>query len=387
MPMPEVAAILTQLNQLNQQLKPSVRKKKNDSRFDETFDDLSILYSEATPEERIDIQIAFEGKEELLNLFVEYFDKLSQQALKASSKGKKEADNLIRKAVAADAIVDGRVETKELHRAQNTLLEAVRQAKFDLEAYARPLEITPSAYVHRARQLHKDYKRGAAIKTLGRALKLKPDYENHEQFVKIASFITGQAPQTAFMTLGDSFLCSKYAEDIDRKANPPEAFTFKEPKRTPIELAKQYMVAYGIWITIGIVLIVIADVFLYQKTSEIFGYVNFGNSSYFVWFFGFLGLGITGWGIHAIVTSRLEYRTKIRTIVYEGPSAVCIGVGFVPAGISMILCCALTAGWIPTPGFLTGILSSGQAFFLSMGMYVVAMIVGSIIDTASEVPQ
>jgi tetratricopeptide (TPR) repeat protein len=170
-----VTTIQTKLNSLDEQLKPPAKKKVPEKEWLNLFHEVCSTFRSASPEERVDIQIVFEDRHTLLNLFTQYLARMAQNAAQTVSQGnERKTIQLLEEAILADAIIDGRVNMADIQRAQNQLVETADKIHFDINRFLQPLATSANTYVARAYQLQKANQRKQAMQVLGRAIQLNP---------------------------------------------------------------------------------------------------------------------------------------------------------------------------------------------------------------------
>jgi len=90
-------------------LESSAKKKVPEKDWLNLFHEVCTTFRSASPEERVDIQIGFEDRHALLNLFTQYFARMAQTAAQTAQQGNTaKAMKLLEEAALADAIIDGR---------------------------------------------------------------------------------------------------------------------------------------------------------------------------------------------------------------------------------------------------------------------------------------
>jgi hypothetical protein len=203
--MANVDLVLNQVGSLHSKIRSS--KKISDKEWQPLYKRVCAAFREAAPDQRVDIQIAFENRDPLLSLFVRYLDQMTQAAHKAALKdNRKAASTVLDEALTADAIIDGRTRVDDLQRIHKRLEAAVWEAGYDMEGFLRRLETPVQVYVDRAHRLHQAGNRSQAIRTLGRALQLDESLYKNEHIANFAATLTGQSPKSAILTLEDPYL-------------------------------------------------------------------------------------------------------------------------------------------------------------------------------------
>lgn len=213
--MSNVDLVLTQLGALHSKFRTS-KKKPGDKEWQSLYKRVCAAFREATPEQRVDIQIAFESRESLLSLLVRYLDQMTQAAHKAALKdNRKAAITVLEEALTADAVIDGRTRVDDLQRIHKRLEAAGREAGYDMEGFLRRLETPVQIYVDRANRLYKAGNRSQAIRTLGRALQLDDSLYKREHIAEFASVLIGKSPHSAILTLEDPYLRNLFIESYE----------------------------------------------------------------------------------------------------------------------------------------------------------------------------
>lgn len=209
--------IQSRLDLLYQKVKPPANRKTAEKESERAFKQISAAFRKATPEQRVDIQIAFEDREMLVALFVLYANKLAEAALQAARKDKrKEAIPALEEACVADAIIDGRTNHDDLQRLHKHLMAAAEELRFDVEGFLRPFETPVRVYIQRAYEMHQDRNRIQAMRVLGRALQLDHTLYKNERIIEFAASLTGQSPKTAIMTLEDAYLRNRFIAEFEQ---------------------------------------------------------------------------------------------------------------------------------------------------------------------------
>ncbi len=213
--MTDVDSVITQLGLLQNKIKAS-KKRIADKEWQPIYKQVCAAFREATPEQRVDIQIALENREAQLSLFVTYLSKITETALKAARKdNRKVAIPALEEALTADAIIDGRYNVDTLQRIHKQLEAAVAETHYDMEAFLRKLETPMSTYLDHAYKLHKQGSRSQAIRVLGRAVQLDHSLQKQEHIADFAAVLTGQSPKGALMTLEDAYLRNLFIEELE----------------------------------------------------------------------------------------------------------------------------------------------------------------------------
>lgn len=234
--MPRVDVIISQLNLLSEKAKQSSKKTISEQECRSIYDQICAVFPNASADDRVDIQVAFEDRELLIEAMTGYMLRLAQQALRLGRRNKRdEAIQNLQQALIADVIIDGRTNVEELQKIQDELLNAAKEIKFDVEPYLQSLETSAADYVQRAYQLHKQQKRPQAIRALGRALQLDHTLRTNPKIGEFANLLTNEAPYSAIMTLEDSFTRNNFIHEMERKERIRQtqtAATVKESTQT-----------------------------------------------------------------------------------------------------------------------------------------------------------
>lgn len=199
--------VLTQLYALRQKVVPPSNRHLSEKTWHNIFDELCTTFPHASPEERVDIQIAFENRDILLTKFLAYFAQVARQAARNAHKHSRRLGlELLQRGIIADAIIDGRGNMEVLEAAQSNLLAAADKLDFDVESYLEPIQTPPSVYIQRAYQLHKAHDDNQAMQVLGRALQLDNSLSKNGSVADLAATLTGESPRSAIITLEDPYL-------------------------------------------------------------------------------------------------------------------------------------------------------------------------------------
>lgn len=206
--------MVKQLHILNEKLKPSSRQKISEGQWQKFYDQLIHVFSSATAEERVEIHIAFDDRNLLIDTLLNYLTKRIENTNKLVKRGRRD-DALVtlQKGIVADAIIDGRASVDALHKLHNDIMVAAQQLRFNLNDYLLKLETPVNAYVQRAYQYYKDDNRAAAIQTLGHALQLDHTIRKNPRIGEFAQKLTGEDPYSAIITLEDSFTRNRFIEE------------------------------------------------------------------------------------------------------------------------------------------------------------------------------
>jgi tetratricopeptide (TPR) repeat protein len=215
----DVELVLAQVDALHHKIR-TAKKKIADKEWQPLYKQVCAAFREATPQQRVDIQIALENRDALLSLFVSYLTKMTETALKAAGKdNRKIAIPALEEALTADAIVDGRFNIDELQRIHRQLEATAAETRYDMEAFLHKLATPVPTYLERAYTLHKAGNRSQAIRTLGRALQLDHSLQKQEHIADFAAVLTGKSPQTALLTLEDPYLRNLYIEECENPSH------------------------------------------------------------------------------------------------------------------------------------------------------------------------
>ena len=199
------------------------------------------LYETSTQEQRLDTYLLFELRDNLLDALVAFAEDCLKESTVLYNKGKLDkALPLIKPAVNADLILDGRSDPEHIERMQDSLLEAVERAGFDLVSYTAKLDIPAAAFAKRALQLYKqaprydDTARTAAFKALGVALQTNPALATHPKAIAMAQDLTGKSAADAQAIMSESFERALFLDDQTRQADKRSKKAGKAPE-TPLK--------------------------------------------------------------------------------------------------------------------------------------------------------
>ncbi len=217
--MNRVDTLITQLTLLNEKAVKSSKKQVSEQDARKVFDPVCAMFPKATSEERVDILIAFEDRELLIEALLAAMLRVTQQANRYAQKDKRpEAIIMIQQALILDALVDGRTELEGLHKIQDELLKAAKEVHYDVTPFLQSIETHAGVYVERAYAFQKQHNRIQAIRCLGRALQLDHTLRLNDRIGEFAALLTGEPAYSAVMLLEDSFLRHSLIKDIERQA-------------------------------------------------------------------------------------------------------------------------------------------------------------------------
>lgn len=215
----DVPALVRQMEDLQDQLRgPKAHKvKQKDMHF--LFDDVCAAYLIATPEQRVDINVALEYRDQLLAYFVEYFNNLAEQAAKAAKRKRQRqaAHELIERGIAANAVIGRKVIENEIDDANDQIIEAAEATQFDALALAKQLDVHCKYYFQRALQFYKANDRIRALKALGIALKVNPKLEENDRVIALAAQLTGETEQSAIITMSEGYVLKKLVQHLEAR--------------------------------------------------------------------------------------------------------------------------------------------------------------------------
>lgn len=230
-----IPTLIRRLEDLNRQLKATTKSrqiKQAEKEVQSIYDELCAVYPTATFEERVDISIALEYRDMLLEIFVDYFRNIADQAFKAAQRKRKQALELIEHAVAADAIIGRKVVEGDLESANDRLIEAAENMQVDILELAREMEVPYKYYVQRAIQYNKGHDRVRALKALGIALKLHPSLENNDRVIALAVTLTGETAQSAMITVGEGYVLKKLVHQLEEEQLRRQYLERPKPRTT-----------------------------------------------------------------------------------------------------------------------------------------------------------
>jgi tetratricopeptide (TPR) repeat protein len=216
--MNRVDALINQLDQLDEKARRSPNRQIPEQDCRKVYDQICELFPNASPDERVDIHVAFESREALVAALLAYETRLTQQASKLADRDKrKEAIQSLELALIADVIIDGRASVEALQEIQNQLLKVAEELHYDVETFLQQMATPAGAYVERAYLFYKQNNRIRAIRCLGRALQLDHTLRYNEKIGDLAKVLTNESPHSAVMLLEDSFLRDSLVQDIERQ--------------------------------------------------------------------------------------------------------------------------------------------------------------------------
>jgi hypothetical protein len=215
--MAEIEVYLKRLDQLYSTVgsrRNRIPQQRLDKEFNPVFERLCAAYGDASAEQRVDTYICFEARDNLLNALTLYAGDTADRArnLAITSKWDK-AIPILKRAVAADSIVDGRGSDELISRSQQLLLNAVEDSDFNLKRYAAQLDLTAKDFANRALQLHKEAQNLNAAKAVGLALQMDTATEPDPRLVELAKTLTGKPAHAALATLREPFQREKFVSE------------------------------------------------------------------------------------------------------------------------------------------------------------------------------
>lgn len=394
----DINNIQSRLYALDGKLQTSAKKKLPEKEWLTLFHEVCNAFRAASPEERVDIQIAFEDRHALLNQFTEYLARMTQNAAQIS-RGSNPAKTikLLEEGILADAIIDGRVNLADVQRAQNQLVSTAEEVHFNINKFLQPLETTANTYVMRAYQLQKANQIKQAMQVLGRAIQLNPALQKNEKIAQLASDLTGESPRNALMTLEDSFLRNRFLEDWENprerrfKDRPKGMVGESEKKRPPKSSSRNFPVSNIVFASFGLIVFGVACKFWFDVCRDLFG--NFPSDHYdgISWFTVAIGLLFIGCGVYIAYRRKITIHYRLRpfgylgpsfllTFAYEDSSATVVGLCWVVAGVVFLGTGARAYRWITASGLLDSIFSLRYGFILALGMAFIALILGLIMQ-------
>lgn len=389
--MTDWVAFRLEIEAVHQKLK-STKKPLPDKEAQKFFSAVCTTFREATPEDRVDLQIAFEDRDLVLTSFTAYLNKLAQSAAQAAGRGKDEiALAALQDGFIADAIIDGRSDLHELHRAQNHLAEAARDLGFNFEDYLKPFETPPLVYVRRAYRLNQSGDRVQAIRTLGRALQLDPHLQTNAKVADFAAELTGDSARTALLTLSDSFMRNQLANEI---RNPPKTLYQKELKpnsderpvyQVPASQGKLIRLpGLSVQVFVGVVFLYVIGRWLYGECHRLFGRFHNMHGD-FNWFMAFLGVAsfvvafMAFYSRNLVIRYRFSHFSAPMTFKFRGSQAVVLGIGYVACGLISLGTAANELQWIQMTGELERFLSASTTFMFVVAFSLVTMLISQAV--------
>lgn len=218
-----------------------IPKKLAEKELRPAYHAVCSLYETSTQEQRLDTYLLFDLRDNLLDALVTFAEDCVKEADVLSNKGKPDkALSLVKQAVIADLILDGRSHPQQVERMQDSLLNAVEKAGFDLASYTAKLDIPAAAFAKRASQLYKqaprrdEAVRTAAFKALGVALQTNPALANHPTATSMAQDLTGKPVADALAILSEPFERAMFLDDRTRHADRRSRKAGKAPE-TPLK--------------------------------------------------------------------------------------------------------------------------------------------------------
>jgi hypothetical protein len=216
-PMADVDTLLQRLETLYSTVtgrRVTIPQKRLDKEFNPLFERLCAAYIAAPTERRIDVYLSFEARDNLLDALVMYGGNSAYKASDLARSGKRDkAIPILKHAITADAIVDGRGSDQLVERAQRLLLNAVEDTHFDLAPYAQQLDLSAQDFARRAPQLHQQAQHLNAAKALGLALQMDASLEQDEKLVNLAKLLTRKPAHAALTLLREPFQREKFVAE------------------------------------------------------------------------------------------------------------------------------------------------------------------------------
>jgi len=231
--------LIRQLEALHADLQTQTRRRAIQQAEKEILflcDDICNAYINGSVEDRVDIQVAFDCRDALVNQLVTYFSNVAEQAQKAAKRKKQtEAVQFIRRGAAANSIIGTRVPESEMEATDHQLLEAARLAKFDVARFALALQVPYKAFAQRALQYNKGRDRIRAVKALGMALQTNPKLGENTRINALAVTLTNSTLHQAILILSDGYLRRKFVVEMEREAELKRMAQEKSQNRNPID--------------------------------------------------------------------------------------------------------------------------------------------------------
>ncbi|MBZ0301283.1 MAG: hypothetical protein K8J31_16170 [Anaerolineae bacterium] len=216
----QLASLARRLETLNQDIQARPRQiRQFEKDLHLVYDDLCAAYLNAGPEQRIDVLLALEFRDRLLDPLVAYYKYIAAQAAKAAQKKRQDQTTaqLTRQAVTASLLIGRSISEEEIAEANQQVLQAAAVAKIDLEALRQRLEIPYRYFVQRALQYHRGRDRIRALKALGIAIQVNPALEKDDRVQALAATLTNETELSAMITTSDHYLLKKFVENLEEE--------------------------------------------------------------------------------------------------------------------------------------------------------------------------
>ena len=178
---------------------------------------MCAAYWTATPEQRVDAQVALEFRTPLALQLLNYYKQIVSQLSKAAAKKRQDQNTrqLIRQGMAARVLMGRKVPEAQLDGPNGLFDQAAGTLGANLEEMAESLAVLPKYFVQRALQYHKGNDRIRALKALGMALQENPTLEKNDRVVMLASALTGETEVSAIITMSDGYVLRKFVEELE----------------------------------------------------------------------------------------------------------------------------------------------------------------------------
>lgn len=332
------------------------------------FDEMCAAYSSAGIEQRIDMKLAFDGRDEVLSTLLEYIENIMRQASQSLNDPKKSslaaANSQLENALTAHLMLDGRGRAEVVERERDQLYDLFAEAGFNMTPIVKQLEIPAAAYAKRAYQLNKVSDRLNAAKALGCALQKNPELDENEKVVDLACAIVGQPMQVSIRTLEDAYLRRKFVEGEEKKLNrtSPQASNASDPL---------------ILFLVGLVALIAVGVVGYFVSGEVAKF--FSNetskpargeslSSLIV------GGIVVAYSLAALVTGKIRLQRGDLNWL-RGPAAYTTGLGLMASGLILLFNGLWGYGVfnLPTPPTA---LQSAHAYVGGIGLMLASLLIG-----------
>lgn len=231
--------LIRQLEALHTDLQTQIKRRAIQQTEKELLflcDDICAAYITGSEENRVDLQVAFDGRDALVNQLVTYFGNTATQALKAAQR-KKQTDAVqhIRQGAAANSIIGTRAPESDLETTDNQLLEAAKMVRYDVARFALALQVPYKAYAQRAMQYNKGGDRIRALKALGLALQDNPKLSENTRINALAVTLTNTSQHQAILTLSDAYLRKKFVLSLEHEAEMKRLAEERPQSRSPLE--------------------------------------------------------------------------------------------------------------------------------------------------------
>jgi hypothetical protein len=396
--------LLSQLDAYYQKSKGPQKKQLDEKSIYRIYEDICKIYPAADSNDRIEIQIFFAGKNELLELLATRLSNVATKALQAAVRSKQNlAIPLIEQGLVIDAILDGRIHSPKLDDAHSKLLKTAETVGFGLRTYAKALEIPVTEYLRRAQEFYQTYDRASAVRTLSHVLQQNPSLANNPKIAPLAASITGQPAERATKTLSSVIASEQYVNTIEagtklrtKSSNFDSEIlagkTYIQPRKAKNTLSKSQArlvnvglalmgMALMIGATIGLTLL-IYEVIPSEKVS--LSDVNKGSGRTIL-LMPTMGILMVLTGLVATVRREIKMGQFLNVknpdeYEFSGPAAFVMGLSWMATGVLLIYSGLAFLQVVNSFGFLSDFLINPfRGVIQVMGMVLAMLLVGAII--------